>query len=391
MIINTGSINVGASAGSSGNTLIISNASLSCDELNVGTGTNRINNSLTFNGGTISATYVEIGGTNTFVFTAGTLSAGGSLFHPTINSGNGVVVGDGVSAAYYDMAAGGTGYHEFNSPGLVVTNGAFLRGSGTLTGTLTVLGTIVPGFANSVGSIFTSNSLTFGSSAVLDYDLGTSSDSVTVNANLQLGGTLNITDAGGFGPSGYTLFTYAGTLTGGTLTVGSTPNGSYTYTINTNTIGAVILQVTGGSDPFTAWQTHYFTGSPLSSAPGADPLGKGMSNTNQFLAGFNPTNASAYVHITTISKTNNSTDIRVDYLGASGDSTYSPGFASRTNVLEFTAGTANGSYNSNNFASTGVTNILSGGVGLGTLTNMVDPGGATNKPSRFYRVRVLVP
>ena len=153
----------------------------------------------------------------------------------------------------------------------------------------------------------------------------------------------------------------------------------------------LVVSASGGSDPFTAWQAQYFTGSPLSSAPGADPLGKGMSNTNQFLAGFNPTNAAAYVHITNISKTNSSTDIRVEYLGASGDSSYSPGFASRTNVLEFTAGTANGSYNSNNFTSTGVSNILSGGMGLGMLTNMVDPGGATNKPSRYYRVRVLVP
>ena len=128
----------------------------------------------------------------------------------------------------------------------------------------------------------------------------------------------------------------------------------------------------------------------MSSAGNADPLGKGISNTNQFLAGFNPTNAAAYLHITGVSKTNSSTDIRVDYLGASGDSTYAGGPASRTNVLEFTAGTA-GSYNSNNFASTGVTNILSGGVGLGTLTNMVDSGGATNVPARYYRVRVLVP
>ncbi len=390
VIINSGSINVGATAGSTGNSLTISNASLNCNELDVGAGTNRINNSLAFNGGTISATFVEIGGTNTIVFTAGTLSAGGSLFHSTANNGNGVVVGDGVSAAYYDMAAGGTGYHQFDCPGLVVTNGASLRGNGTLVGTVKVLGTFVPGFANAVGSIFSSNSLTFGNSAVLDYDLGTNSDSVTVSNNLALGGTLNITDAGGFGPGGYTLFTYVGSVSG-TLTVGATPNGSLIYAINTNTIGAVILQVTGGSDPFTTWQTHYFTGSPLNSAPGADPLGKGMSNTNQFLAGFNPTNAAAYVHITSISRTNSGADIRVDYLGASGDSTYSPGFASRTNVLEFTTGTANGSYNSNNFASTGVSNILGGGVGLGTLTNMVDPGGATNTPSRYYRVRVLVP
>ncbi len=145
------------------------------------------------------------------------------------------------------------------------------------------------------------------------------------------------------------------------------------------------------SDPFTTWQAQYFTGSPLSSAPGADPLGKGMSNTNQFLAGFNPTNAAAYVHITSISKTNGGTDIRVDYLGASGNSSTTPPMASRTNVLEFTAGTGGGNYSSNGFASTGQTNILSGGTGLGTLANMVDPGGATNTPSRYYRVRVLVP
>ena len=147
------------------------------------------------------------------------------------------------------------------------------------------------------------------------------------------------------------------------------------------------------TDPFTTWQDHYFTtelGTPSFSGPNADPFGKGMSNTNQFLAGFNPTNAAAYLHITAISKTNSGTDVRVDYLGASGDSTYSGGPASRTNVLEFTAGSS-GSYNSNGFASTGVTNILSGGTGLGTLANMVDPGGATNKPTRYYRVRVLVP
>jgi len=74
---------------------------------------------------------------------------------------------------------------------------------------------------------------------VLNYDLGTSSDSVTVNRQPELGGTLNITDAGGFTTGNYTLFTYAGTLSAsGTLTVGATPNASLTYTINTNTTGS---------------------------------------------------------------------------------------------------------------------------------------------------------
>ncbi len=138
-------------------------------------------------------------------------------------------------------------------------------------------------------------------------------------------------------------------------------------------------------DPFATWQFTYFgcTNCPQA-LPGADPDGDGMSNTNEFLAGFNPTNSAAYLRI--ISIVNSGSDVRVTYLGANGDSSGSPG--PKTNVLEFTAGTGGGSY-SNNFASTGQTNILTGGTGSGVITNMVDPGGATNVPSRYYRVRVL--
>jgi subtilisin-like proprotein convertase family protein len=147
-------------------------------------------------------------------------------------------------------------------------------------------------------------------------------------------------------------------------------------------------------NPYATWENHYFTmaelANPAFSGPNADPLGKGINNTNQFLAGFNPTNSAAYPHIILITRTNANKDIRVDYLGASGDNTYTGGPTSRTNVLEFTAGKASGGY-SNNFVSTGVTNILSGGTGLGTITNLVEPGGGTNRPSRYYRVRVLVP
>jgi len=155
-----------------------------------------------------------------------------------------------------------------------------------------------------------------------------------------------------------------------------------------------IVDVTAATqtDPFTEWQDYYFTvselGTPTYSGPNADPLGKGISNTNQFLAGFNPTNSAAYPHIVSIAKSS-SNNLMITYLGASGDSSYSPGFASRTNVLESTTGTANGSY-SNNFVSTGQTNILSGGTGLGTVTSFIQTNGVTG-PARYYRVRVLVP
>ncbi len=178
-------------------------------------------------------------------------------------------------------------------------------------------------------------------------------------------------------------------------------NGTYLDTIvfsnkvnnQGTTVRNVSLTITGSvavGDSFTTWQNQYFGFTGGIAAAGADPFGKGMSNTNQFLAGFDPTNRTAYLHITAIAKTNSGTDVRVDYLGANGNSVANTPIVSRTNVLEFTAGTA-GSYNTNNFASTGVTNILSGGTGAGALATMVDPGGATNKPSRYYRVRVLVP
>jgi PKD repeat protein/FtsP/CotA-like multicopper oxidase with cupredoxin domain len=177
---------------------------------------------------------------------------------------------------------------------------------------------------------------------------------------------------------------------------------SHTYT-NAGTY-SVTLTVSGlcGTNTFTQanyitvlttlqnWLIQYFgsTNNP-SGAPGLDLFGTGMSNTNKFLAGFSPTNSAAYLHIISIVKTNK--NVNIIYLGANGDSTWSPGIASRTNVLDFTTGTANGSYSSNNFATTGQTNILSGGTGLGLVTNMIDIGGATNKPSRYYRIRVLVP
>jgi PKD repeat protein len=155
---------------------------------------------------------------------------------------------------------------------------------------------------------------------------------------------------------------------------------------NTNTMANLISVYA----PFAWWQLQYFGCTNCAQAqPDADPFGKGISNTNQFLAGFDPTNSAAYAHIIDIAVTN-TTDINVVYLGADGDSTWSPGIVSRTNVLEFTAGAADGSY-SNNFATTGLTNIFSGGSGLGTNATVTDVGGVTNTPSRYYRVRVLVP
>ncbi len=58
-----------------------------------------------------------------------------------------------------------------------------------------------------------------------------------------------------------------------------------------------------------------------------------------------------------------------------------------TNQVQVTSGTVNGSYATNGFANLSP-QIIVGGTSLIT-TNYTDVGGATNKPSRFYRVRLV--
>jgi fibronectin-binding autotransporter adhesin len=385
VVVNTGSLNIGSGALSSGNSLTVSNASLTSGIINVGN-SGALSNSLVFRGGTINVGFMRVRPTNTISFTAGTISANYVTIDSLANDGNAFVVGDGLSAAYYDMVTSPSN-HNFNS-GLVITNGASLRGIGTVEGQLKVFGAFAPGApGGGVGSVVASNTLQFAPGAVFNVDLGTSSDSVKVGGNLYLNGTLNIADSGGFGVGNYTLITYAGTNSGsGTMTVGTTPNGSLNYAIDTNTAGSVILHVTsGGSDPYSAWLTQYgLTGGNALGT--ADPDGDGVNNTNEFLTGFNPNNSSANPHVISVVKSGS--DVNITYLGASGDSTWTPGIASRTNYLEYTTGTGNGSY-SNNFTSI-QTNVLSGGTGLGTIASFVDTNGATGA-TRYYRVRVLVP
>jgi hypothetical protein len=158
--------------------------------------------------------------------------------------------------------------------------------------------------------------------------------------------------------------------------------------------------VTPPTDPYTAWQDYYFGSVPGGTnctlcGGNASYTGDGMSNTNKFLAGFNPTNSAAYLHIISVAK--QSANVNITYLGASGDTNYTPGFSLRTNVLDYTTGTANGSYTTNNWVLGVQTNILgvgigtNGGTGLGTVTNFVDVGGATSSTTRYYRVRVVLP
>jgi hypothetical protein len=88
-----------------------------------------------------------------------------------------------------------------------------------------------------------SNNMSLGGSSKLNYGLGANATKTAVTGNLTLGGTLNVTDGGGFNTGTYTLFTYGGALTYNGLAVGTTPNTNFTYAVSTNTPGQVTLIV----------------------------------------------------------------------------------------------------------------------------------------------------
>jgi autotransporter-associated beta strand protein len=394
-------INLGAGLGSGGGILDQSGTGLLLFIANM-TATGGTNHTLTLQGSTggsgqfagaivdnsaINPTALTKTGTGLWAL-SGTNSYSGVTL---VNNGTLAILGDGAisNSPTVTVASGGIlDVSGHTGGGMTFVTGQTLHGCGTVVGAVTIANgaTLSPGCSPSTLTIM--GSLVLNNSSALAYGLGSNSDVAAVAGNLTLAGVLTVTDSGGFALGNYTLITYSGTLVNNGLTVSPLPYG-LTGTIVAGG-GAVVLQVTGSVDPFTTWANHY--GLSGANANGnACPTGDGMSNTNKFLAGFNPTNSAAYLHIISIARTNSNTDIRITYLGANGDTTYSGGPSSRTNVLEFTTGTANGSYATNNFASTGQTNVLGGGTGLGVVTNMVDSGGATNKPSRFYRVRVLLP
>ena len=246
-------------------------------------------------------------------------------------------------------------------------------------------GTLAPG--NSPGTLTISNNLVLNGGAVLQYELGVVSDRTVMSGNLTLGGTLNVTDSsGGFTNGTYTLLTYGGTLTtNGTptiLTIGSTPDATKTYTIDIATFHQVNLVVSDVApppvDPFVTWQLQYFNCTNLAICPqaagNADPDGDGVSNTNEFLMGTDPTNSLSSLRI--ISVAQQGPDVVVTWTTA----------GNHTNVVQSTSGTASGEYTTN-FVDIGSPIVLSSGANV--TTNYIDPGGATNTSSRYYRVRLV--
>ncbi|WP_341405085.1 rhamnogalacturonan lyase family protein [Luteolibacter soli] len=241
------------------------------------------------NSNATSCTYT-IGAANIDTTFAGVI-ANGSATKPVgiIKSGTGSLTLGGVNTY--------TGATTVNTGKLLITGSIAtttstvaptggLGGNGTIGGAVTCNGILDP-----AGTLTLGAGLTLSSTAVLPYELGTTSDRVNVTGNLILAGTLNVTAGPGFAPGTYTLLTYTGTLDDETgLATGTIPAG-YEATVSTATPGQVRLIVTQTLTPFEQWQIQYFgsTSNP-DAAPTADPDADGTDNATEFLLGLDPKN-----------------------------------------------------------------------------------------------------
>ena len=84
--------------------------------------------------------------------------------------------------------------------------------------------------------------LVLSNNEAMNFVLGTSPSTVAVAGNLNLNGTINLTNGTGFTSNSYTLFTYTGSLSGAPL-IGAVPDG-YACTLNTSTNGLVVVTAT---------------------------------------------------------------------------------------------------------------------------------------------------
>jgi autotransporter-associated beta strand protein len=198
---------------------------------------------------TASLTTFVVGGVNTNSVFNGTITDGGAAAVALVFNGPGSLMltgnntfSGGTTVSGGTLLINSTGNGTGSGP-VSINPGATLGGNGTVGGQVSLAAgaTLAPG-SNGSGTLTITNDLGLNNASVLQFQLGTNSDQVSVTGDLTLGGTLNISNSGGFGPGTYTLFNYGGALSVGALGIGTTP-ANYTYAIDTSVQGQVNLIV----------------------------------------------------------------------------------------------------------------------------------------------------
>lgn len=225
-----GDLVIGSGAGDPGTVIIggKAGAPLAPGSLTVGITAIGTNGSLVFNH------------TDTNYQFASRITGAGQIAHL---GGTTLLTGPSSSFTGTTAVSGGTLLVNDSLGGTVdVQAGGALGGSGTVFGPVSVAGRLV----GQSGQVLRMNSLALGAAANIDVALGTPSTAALfrVTGNLTLDGTLNVTDAGGFGLGVYGIFNYGGALTDNGLAIGALPAGM-TGTVQTAVANQVNLVVNG--------------------------------------------------------------------------------------------------------------------------------------------------
>ena len=361
---NNYSLWVGAASG--GNSLLISNGAAAInDDAFIGDSPGSATNNLASVSGVSSVwtnrgdLYVgSNGGGNLMTINGGAKAFNGHGYvgYNATASNNSVVVSDG--GTVWDNKSGlSVGYLSagnsvvINHGGVVVAPninlGQFAGGQGSLA---------LPG-----GSCSVSSNLVLGNFPC------TATGTVTV-----AGGSLSVTNAA----HNAVLEIRSGTFTliFGTVMVDkfvmTNACGHFAHTGGTLIYGSAVLNPNDDTDGDGI--PNSFDPYPLDpSNASADSDGDGLTDLQEYFAGTNPTNSASFFGVTGMTTVGNG--LRITWMTGIG----------KTNALERSAGDASGSY-SNNFADIFiVTNTV------GTTTNYLDAGVATNIPSLYYRVRLV--
>jgi PKD repeat protein len=321
----------------------------------------------------VDGTLAVLGGAKVLLKTM-LVRSGATLQIAAGSNANPIVVSNNLTVAGTLNVTDGGGFSNITYT--LITYGGVLANNGLTLGSMPTnfsgtLDTSIAGHVNVIVSNVTPAMAAFTATPIsnttplvvtfTDTSLGVPPLSLTWN----LGDTTITNTAGGasFGHS-YTTGTYTVTLTA------SNAFGVSTLESN-NLITAIAPQFT----PFQTWQLQYFKCTDCPQAqPDADPLAKGISNTNQFLLGLNPTNSASVFRITSIVR--NNTDLVITWATA----------GIRTNILEAVDTGPNGYTNSGFQAVSG--NIIISVAG-DTTTNFTDAGVLTNTLPRFYHIRFV--
>ncbi|HLX70597.1 MAG TPA: hypothetical protein VKV04_13305, partial [Verrucomicrobiae bacterium] len=155
--------------------------------------------------------------------------------------------------------------------GLTSTNSFALYNAAAATTATDILGADPITVSGSTLTINNDLSLPIANS--LNFALGSSASTIAAQGNLTLNGAIiNITNANGFGPGTYTVFSYTGSLSGNAV-LGSAPT-NFNYAIDTNTLGQVKISVTQPGPSLSPFSMSFQTvGTNLQISWPADHIG----------------------------------------------------------------------------------------------------------------------